>query len=107
MSAVQKQSTELRDEACIPIGKSYQRPHESSSGEIIIGGWTQKSKDGAIKLVEKVIEGKAGQPKIMMEKVAMVPKEIPDKFDSKDSAELFVRQHVDKHADFPYRFDHF
>ena len=33
--------------------------------------------------------------------------EILVKFDSKDSAELFVRQHAGKHEHFPYRFNNF
>ena len=44
IAEVQKQSTELRDEICISIGKLYERPHASSSDEIIIGGWMQQVK---------------------------------------------------------------
>ena len=39
--------------------------------------------------------------------MTMVPKIIRIKFDSKDSAELFVRQHADKHPDFPNHFENF
>ena len=108
ISEVEKHLTEFRNEVDTSIGKSKQRYHDSSSDGVIIGGWTQNSKDDAIKLVKKTIEDKVGQPKIMMETVAMIPKVIPVKFDSKDSAELFVRQYAGKHIDFfSYRFEIF
>ena len=56
-------------------------------------------------MIEKVIDGKDGNPKILMETVRMVPRLIPVKFDTKDFAELFVRQHARRDAVFPYRFD--
>ena len=59
MLKVQQQLTELRNEVRASIGKNPHRPHEAASDEVVIGGWLQKSKDGAVKLVEKNIEGKA------------------------------------------------
>ena len=60
-----------------------------------------------MKTIEKVIEGKDGNPKILMEKVSLDPQVIPVKFDTNDFAELFVRQHAGRDADFPNRFDGF
>ena len=53
-----------------------------------------KSKDGAIQMVEKVIEGKEGNPQIMVDRVNLASQVVPVKFTSKDYAEAFVRQHV-------------
>ena len=53
-----------------------------------------KSKDGAIQMIEKVIEGKEGNPQIMVDRVSLAPQVVPVKFTSKDYAEAFVRQHA-------------
>ena len=66
-----------------------------------------KSIDGVIKIVEKVIVGNDGNPSIMEDRVSMVPKVIPVKFDSKIHAEAIVRSHAGNHFDFPYKSNDF
>ena len=50
-----------------------QHPRGSRSEEIVIGGFGQKSKEGAINLVENIIQGKASDPYEMKEKTSQVP----------------------------------
>ena len=63
------------------------------------------TKDDVVKLIEQVIKDIDGNPKILMEKIDLVPQVIPIKFDIKDFAELFVRQHAGRDTGFPNRFD--
>ena len=51
-----------------------------------MGGFGQKSKDGAISLVKLIIEGKPGESWVMRDKVGQVPKVVPIKFASRDHA---------------------
>ena len=64
---VQQQLAELRNEVRTSIGKNPHRPHKAASDEVVIEGWLQKSKDGAVKLVEKIMERKLGLPIILFE----------------------------------------
>ena len=83
-----------------------QHLREARSEEVVIGGFGQKSKEGAISLVEKIIHGKAGDPYVVKEKTSQVPQVVPVKFASRDYAEQFVREHADNKA-FSHRFDGF
>ena len=67
--------------------------------KLSLGDGCNKSKDDAVKLIEKVIEDKVGQLKIMMKKVIMISKVLLVKLNLKDSAELLVRRYVEKHTD--------
>ena len=84
ISNIQKQLTESRDEVRILNLHSQQRSHESASDDVVIWNFWRKSKDGAVNMIEKVIEDKDGNPKNLMDKVGLVPQEIPIKFDFKN-----------------------
>ena len=58
-------------------------------------------------MVSKIIDGKDGNPKIIMDKVSFAPKVVPIKFDSTEFAQHFVRHHGAKNAQFPHRYDGF
>ena len=108
ITVIQDQISELRAAfdtlSVIPIPAQY--PREARSEEVVIGGFEQKSKEGAINLVEKIIHGKAGDPYEVKEKTGQVPQVVPVKFASRDYAEQFVREHAGNKA-FSYRFDGF
>ena len=73
----------------------------------MIGGFGLKSKDGAIKIVEKVIAGNDGNPTIIKDRVSMVPSKMSLKFDSSTHTETFVRRHTAKLFVFPHKHDGF
>ena len=73
----------------------------------MIGGFGLKSKDGAIRIVAKAIVGNDCNPTIMRDRVNMMPKVIPVKFDSRIHAEAFVRRHDGKHFMFPHKYNGF
>ena len=82
---VQNQISELREEFCVFVSNSSRptrgdKRTDSRNEEIEIGGFGLKSKDGAIRIVEKVIAGNNGNSTIMEDRVSMVPKVIPVKF---------------------------
>ena len=56
-------------------------------------------------LIEKVIEGKDGAPKILTETVNAVPQVITVKLDTEDSAEFFVLQHARSKSHFAHLFN--
>ena len=105
---IQYQISELRAAfdtlSATPAPTQY--PREARSEEVVIGGFGQKSKEGAISLVEKIIHGKAGDPYVVKEKTSQVPQVVPVKFASRDYAEQFVREHAGNKA-FSHRFDGF
>ena len=107
ISKVQQQLTELRDEVRESIGQNPLKPLEKASDEVVIWGWLQTWKDGAVKIIEKVIDGTTGHPTWLLEKVAMVRNVIPVKFDTKESAEQFVREQAGRNKNLPHRFDFF
>ena len=108
ISEVQSQISDLRlaFEAFSANSASPPRDGGTRTNEIVIGGFGLKSKQGAINLVEKIIDGKPGEPKIIMDRVSFTPTVIPIKFSSNDYAEQFVQQHSGNQQ-FPNRYDGF
>ena len=102
----QNQISELREEFHAFASNSSQGDAriDARNEEIVIGGVGLKSKDGAIKIVEKVIVGNDGNPTIVKNPVSMVPKIIILKFDSRIHSESFVRSYAGKHSVFPYKY---
>ena len=80
-----------------------QRSHETAHDEIVIGNFERKSKNVTVKMLEKMIEDKDHNPKILMDKIGVLPKMIPIKFDTKDFAELFERQHTGRRLSKSFR----
>ena len=66
-----------------------------------------KSKIGAIELVEKILKGVVGKPKIVQEKVGAAPQVILVQFDDIISARLFITTHGRDRKEFPGYFDGF
>ena len=58
-------------------------------------------------MIEKVIDGKEGNPTILKDKVSLAPTVGSVKFDLKGHAEDFVRRHSGNETNFPYKFDDF
>ena len=73
---------------------------------MVIDGFGLKSKEGAIQLVQQIVEGEDGDPFIFKVKTSLTSKVVPVKFISKDHVEIFVRQHTGK-KDFVYRYKGF
>ena len=91
--------------SCIYL-ESGQQVREGRSDEVVIGGFGLNSKEGAIQLVQQIIEGKYGEPFIFKDKTSLTPKVVSVTFNSRDYAETFVRQHADKN-NFAYRYEGF
>ena len=79
---------------------------EEGGDEIVIGGFGQKSKEGAITMVQKIIDDKAGGPHVINERTSQTPQVVPVKCSSRDHAEVFIRDHAGK-KEFPNRFEGF
>ena len=69
-------------------------PHSSPEGTltdiVIIGGFRGKSKVGAIGMCTDFLKDKAGNPKILEDKVANAPDVVPTQFSSNQIARDFV-----------------
>ena len=50
------------------------RPGQDYSNEIVIGGFGEKSKEGAIAMVILILRGQDGNPQIIDERVAAIPR---------------------------------
>ena len=57
-------------------------------------------------MVQKIIDGKAGDPHVIKEKTSQASQVVPIKFSSRDHAEVFIRDHAGK-KEFPNRFECF
>ena len=55
-----------------------------------------KSKEGAITMIQKIIDDKAGDPYVIKERTSQMPQVDPVKFSSRDHAEIFIRDHAGK-----------
>ena len=73
---------------------------------MIIGGFGLNSKEGAIQLVQQIIEGKYGEPFIFKDKTSLTPKVVPVNFVSNDYAETLVCHHAGKN-NFACRYERF
>ena len=105
---IEVQIAELRQEFLAVTSSSSQRPLEVVRlDEIVIGGFGFKSKEVAIMMIEKVIDGTGGNPIILKEKVSLAPKVVHIKFDSTGDAQDFVCRHFRKEVTFPCKFDCF
>ena len=71
ISEVQRQINILRDEVRTLNSNSNLRPRDARTDEVVIGGFGQKSKDGAIKMIEKIIDGKEVNPTIILAKLSL------------------------------------
>ena len=80
-------------DACSTNSITPSRASGNRTDEVVIGGFGLKSKDGAIRIVEKAIAGNDDNPIIMKDQVSMVPEVIPVRLDSRTHAETFVRRY--------------
>ena len=105
---VQQQIQGLQEEFQTFTSQPRQLPprDEGRHDEIVIGGFGSKSKDGAIRMVEKILDGKEGNPQILKERVSHAPKVVPVKFSSQEYAEAFVRNHAGR-KEFTHKFEGF
>ena len=76
ITEVQNQISELREEFRAFASNSNQSTRgdartDSRNEEIVIGCFGLKSKDGAMRIVEKLIAGNDGNPTIMEDRVSM------------------------------------
>ena len=106
ISSVQGEIADLRAAFEAFTTNPNQQSRENLSDEVVVGGFGQKSKDGAISLVQLIIEGKPGEPWVIRDKVGQVPKVVPIKFASRDHAELFIREHSGQKT-FPHKYESF
>ena len=98
---VQQQIQGLQEEFRAFTSQSRQLPsREERDGEIVIGDFVSKSKDGAMHMAEKILDGQEGNSYIVKEIVNLAPKRIPVKFSSKEYAEVFIRNHAGR-KEFP------
>ena len=98
---VQGQIAELRDEFRVFISNPNQRPRDdlrtdARTDEVVIGGFDLKSKEGLIRIVEKVIAGNDGNSKKIEDRMSTVSKVISMEFNSRSHVEVFVRRHAGK-----------
>ena len=85
ITETQNQISELREEFRAFVSNSNHPTREDArtddrNEEMLIGGVGLKSKDGAVRIVEKEIAGNDNKPTIIEDRVSMVPKVIPVKF---------------------------
>ena len=71
-----------------------------------MGGLGQKSREDAINLVQKIVEGNPGDLRVMKDTSGQEPKVLSIKFVSRDYAELFVREYSGQNP-FPHKYDNF
>ena len=53
---------------------------EERDDEIVIGGFVSKSKDGAMHMVEKILDGQESNPQMLKERVSLARKKVAVKF---------------------------
>lgn len=66
---------------------------QSKMDTIVLGGFSAKSKDGALYMFSRLIKSESGHPKIIAERVGNVPSVVPVQFDSSSFAFSLIEKH--------------
>ena len=88
------------------LADGQRNEQNTRKNEIVIGGFGKKTKLGAMKMIEQIIEGVAGNPQIVSDRVGNAPTIVPVQFASTTAANDFLDKFRNK-KDFPGYFDGF